>query len=114
MKRRVDFPHPGQIAAPDGRQKLSGRLGIAFVPTALLLSPARQVVRQFARHRYGGEIQGAPSSHLGAIAEIEILCQRITVPSARSFDRSSPPNAAGAVEGQDLTCPTSCRLLHHE
>src|SRR5690348_8382119 len=36
------------------------------------------------------------------------------MPSARSFDRRSPPNAAGAIERQDLARPTSCRLLHCE
>src|SRR5947209_20318908 len=98
MECRVEFPRPGQIAVPDGRQKLSGGLGKAFVPTALLPPPARQAVRQLAWHGYGGEIQGAPSSHLGTVAEIEILCERIAMPSTRSLDRRSPPNAAGAVE----------------
>src|ERR1700726_2343582 len=111
MERCIEFPRPGKIAAPDGRQKLSCRLGKAFVPAALLLPPARQAVRQLARHGYGGEIQGTPSSHLGAVAEVEILGQRITMPSTRSLDRGSPPNAAGAIEGEDLTCPTSRRLL---
>src|SRR5205814_4500771 len=59
-------------------------------------------------------IQSTPPFHMGAVAEVEILCQRITMPSTGSLDRGSPPNAAGAVEGQDLTRPTSGRLLHCE
>src|ERR1700739_2427268 len=112
MERRVELPPPGQRPAPDGRKKLSGRLGIAFVPAALLLPPARQAVRQLARHGYGDEIQRSPSSHLSAVAEVEILRQRITLPPARSLDRGSPPNAAGAIKWQDLARPTSGRLLH--
>ena len=80
----------------------------------IVAPPARQAVRQLARHGYGDEIQGAPSSHLSAVAEVEILCQCITMPSTRSLDRGSPPNAAGAIEWQDLTRPTSRRLLHGE
>src|SRR5258708_5121241 len=114
MECRVELPSPRQSAAPDGRQKLSGRLGIAFIPATLLLPPTPQAVRQLARHRYGDEIQRTPSFHLGAVAEVEILCQRITMPSTGSLDRCSPPNAAGAVERQDLTRPTSGRLLHCE
>src|ERR1700730_8162206 len=36
------------------------------------------------------------------------------MPSTRSLDRGSPPNAAGPVERQNLTRPTSRRLLHCE
>src|SRR5260370_9319605 len=114
MEAWVELPSPGKSAAPDGREKLSGRLGIAFIPATLLLPPTPQAVRQLARHRYGDEIQPTPSFHLRAVAEVEILCQRITVPSTRSLDRCSPPNPARAVKRPILALPTSHRLLHAE
>ena len=114
MERRIEFPPPWQVAAPDGRQKLSRRLRKTFVPAALLYPPAGQAVGQLARHGDGDEVQGTPSSHLGAVAEVEILGQCIAMPSTRSLDRGSSPNAAGPVEGEELTRPASRRLLNRE
>src|SRR6516164_4450503 len=93
MERRIEFPPPRQVAAPDGRQKPSRRLCKTFVPATLLYPPAGQAVRQLPWHGDGDEIQGTPPSHLGTVGGVEIFGQCIGLPSTR---------------------PSSCPLFHRE
>ena len=112
MKDRDRAVPPRQVAADDDpRQQLARGLRKALVPAQLLPLPGTERVGQLARHTDRSQIERAPPGELGAIAEIEILGQRVAVPAAGGLDRRPAPDAAGTVERQELAGPAPGRLL---
>src|SRR6059036_1051357 len=64
----------------------------------LLRLEAIHVHRQLGRSHNVRKIDKFPARQLGAIAEIEILAQRIILPASALFDTGTPPETSRSIE----------------
>ena len=63
--------------------------------------------------RFGQEDE-PPAAQLRAVAEVEILGERVVLPAARVGDRRAPPDARGAVEVEEQPGAVAAAMLEHE
>src|SRR5947208_2162252 len=80
----------------------------------LLRLEAIHVDRQFCRRDHVREKDKLPAGQLRAVAEIEILRQRVVLPASRFDDAGLPPKPGGAVEIEKAPAPAACRLLEEQ
>src|SRR5207247_7947477 len=83
-------------------------------PAALLRLESVHLHRHFSRLDEIGHEHETPSAKLRAIAEIEVLGERVVLPPAGIADRFAAPHAGGAVEIEKPAGPISYAMLEHE
>src|ERR1051325_8271592 len=80
----------------------------------LLRLEAVHVYRQLRRRHYVRKVNKFPASELGAIAQIEILAERIILPAAALLDTGAPPEAGRAVEVEESAATAPRGLLEQK
>ena len=70
--------------------------------------------RQFGRRHVVGQEDELPALQLGAVAEVEVLGERVVLPAAAVDDRLAPPDAGGAVEVEEAAAAVAAAVLEHE
>ena len=70
--------------------------------------------RHFRRRHHVGQEDEAPAAQLRAVAEVEVLGQRVVLPSAGVGDRFTPPHARGPVEVEEAAAAAARRLLEQQ
>jgi len=83
---------------PDRAAQLAQAGNGTFSPAKLLTFERQQLGRQFSRGDNVGPVHGMPTGQLGSIAQIQILAQRIILPSAALLNAGPPPDASRSVE----------------
>jgi len=101
IERALDPHRERPRRAEHGRQQLARRLDRSPDPSPLLALERLHVGRQL-RGRLDGAVEAeAPAAELGAIAEIEVLGERVGRPAARVLDTGAAPDTGGAVEVEE-------------
>lgn len=72
------------------------------------------VDRQFGRRHDISQENELPARQLRAVAEIEILSERVMLPTTRLSDARFAPKAGGAVEIKETSAPAARDLLQKE
>ena len=70
--------------------------------------------RHLGRRLEVGQEHELPAPELRAVAEVEVLGQRVVLPAAAVGDRLGPPDARGAVEVEEAAGPVAPAVLEHE
>ena len=70
--------------------------------------------RHFGRSDDVRDEDEPPAAQLRAIAQIEILGQRVVLPAARVVDGRPAPDAGGAVEIEEAPAPVAAAMFEHE
>ena len=70
--------------------------------------------RHFGGRHDVGQEEEAPAGQLRAVAEIEILGQRVVLPAAGVGDRLAAPDAGRAVEIEEAAGAIAAAVLEHE
>ena len=81
------FTPSGWLRREDPRQQLAAGLDRALGPAVLLRLEGVHLDRKLGRHDDVREEEELPAAQLGAIAEVEILGQRVVLPAAAVNDR---------------------------
>ena len=115
MKQRRALRGPtDRPALQDLREHAHGHVTEAVLPALLLAQPGLGVGRQLARHTDAGQEQRPPALHPAAIGKVEILGDRVALPTAAGVDRRPLPDSTGTVEGERVARPAARRLLDAE
>src|SRR5439155_17703478 len=91
--------------ASDRRQELERGLDGSFRPTTLLRFESRDQNRELCRANQIGAVDDAPAAKLRAIAQIEVLGQRVVRPASCVLDGDLAPDASRPVEVQKQVAP---------
>jgi len=105
---------PGEIAAQDPWQQLARGLDAALRPAVLLGLESVHFHRHFRRRDDLGQVDEPPASELRAIAEVQVLRQRVVLPPAGILDGRATPDARGAVEIEEPAAAVARRVLDDE
>lgn len=105
----------GAKAAPQqaGKQLARG-LDTALGPAPLLHQERGRCARKFGRDTHLVPQDKAPPRHLGPVADVEILGQRIVIPATRVHERLSAPHPRRPVEFEEPATAVPPPLLHQE
>ena len=87
VEERLDLDLERQIRAQDRRQQLAAGLDRALGPAVLLRLEGVHLDRHFGRRDEVGQEDELPAAQLRAVAQVEILGQRVVLPAARVVDR---------------------------
>ena len=98
--------HPGK--------QLARGLDTALGPAPLLYQERGRCARKFGRDTHLVQQDEAPSRHLGPVADVEVLGQRVVIPSTRVHERLSAPHPRRAVELEEPATAVSPPLFHQE
>ena len=98
----------------DQRQNFSGGLNGSLAPSLLLTAEIRQKYRQFGRYHDVVYVNEAPAGQLGPVADIQILGDRIRLPSAGLFNGCLAPDTGGAVEIEKQGTAPADLMFHAE
>src|SRR5262249_12073295 len=98
MAGGLELDRERQLTAPDARQQFLARLDRTFGPAMLLRLEAIHVHWQLRWSYHVGEINEFPPGKLSAIAQIEILAQRVVLPPSALLDAGTPPQPGRPVE----------------
>jgi len=99
------------VGAKKRSEQLQGGLDAPLSPASLLSLEGADLGRQLGRDDDVGQIPYPPAAQLSAVAEVEILRQRVPLPAAGVLDAGPPPDASGAVEVDKQPSPAPCCLL---
>ena len=114
VEERFDLDLQRLVRTQDPRQQLHAGLDRALRPAVLLRLEGVHFHRHFRRRDDVREEHEPPADELGAVAEVEILGQRVMLPSARRLDRFTPPHPRGAVEIEEAPGAVPAAVLEHE
>src|SRR5262249_51385358 len=70
--------------------------------------------RQLRRRDQVGEEEEPPAAQLRAVAQVQILSERVVLPAARIVDRNPAPDARRAVEVEEAARAVAGAVLEHE
>ena len=101
-------------AAQQLREDLASGLDAALSPTPLLHLQRLDRRGNLRRYRNVVEVDEAPACHLRSVAQIEILRERVGVPSACLLEAGPPPHARGTVEIEETPASIPTTLLEEE
>src|SRR5262249_42122297 len=101
-------------ASQDGGKQLLSRLDRALRPAMLLRLEAVHVDGELRRHGQVAEVDEFPSGELGPIGHVEVLGQRIGLPSTDLLQAASPPDAGRSVEVEEAAGPMARGVLDDE
>ncbi len=102
---------PGLVGAEKRSEQLQGGLDAPLGPTGLLPLETADLGRQLGRDDDVGHIPYLPAAQLSAVAEVEVLSQRVSLPAAGIPNAGPPPDASSAVKVDKQPSPAPCRLL---
>ena len=102
------------VRPQDARQQLHAGLDGALRPAVLLRLEGVHLDRHFRRGDDVGQEHEPPAAQLRAVAEVEVLGQRVVLPSAGVGDRFTAPDARGAVEIEETAGAVAPAVLEHE
>ena len=103
-----------RIAAQHGAEHLAGGLDGAACPASLLLLKREDALGELVRSVYAGAVFAAPAAQCGAVAEVEILGQRVNLPAARVVNASAPPEPTRTIEVEPQAIAAAHLLLHEK
>src|SRR5207237_77880 len=114
MEEGFDLYFPRKRASENTGKQLDCGLNQSFRPPGLLAFEGIHFNGEFGRTNDMRQIQKLPASHLRAIAEIRIFCQRVMLPSTGRFNRFSPPDSCCAVEIEKASGKMASAVLDNE
>ncbi len=114
VEERLRLDAERQVRPEDVRQQLAARLDGALRPPVLLRLEGVHLHRHFGRRNQAGHEDEPPAAQLRAVAEVEVLGQRVVLPAARIGDRLAPPDARRAVEVEEESRAVPAAVLEHE
>jgi hypothetical protein len=103
-----------RVRAQDARHELQEGLDGPLGPAVLLALERVHLDRQLGRRHVVGQEDELPAPELGAVAEVEILGQRVVLPPAAVADRLAAPDAGGAVEVEEAAAAVAAPVLEDE
>ena len=110
----LDFDQQRLIAAPEWDEQFFACLDAAFGPSMLLRLEAVHIDGQFGGGDDVVEEMEAPSFHLGAVAEVEVLGQGVVLPSSGVHDAGFAPDTGGSIKIDEPAGATAGGLFDHE
>jgi hypothetical protein len=114
MEERFRFDPPRCVRVQNPRHQFQERLNRSLGPAMLLRFERIHLDRQLRRRDMIVHEDELPATQLGAIAQVEILGERIVLPAAAVGDRGAPPDAGGAVEIEEAPAAITAAVLEHE
>ena len=114
MHDGLELDDGAKAAAEQAWKELSRGLNTALGPAPLLHQERRRCAREFGGNTHFVAQDEAPSRHLRPVADVEVLGQRVVMPSARVLERLSAPQTRRPVELEEPAPTVSSPLLHQE
>src|SRR3990172_11297605 len=114
MKHCLHFFESGNICRHHFWQKLLCTLDRAFCPSELLAFESVDLYRHLGRRDHIVQKHEFPAKELSPVTEIQILGERIILPSARFIDAPFSPYPCSTIEVQKQTLAVPCSLLYQE
>ena len=103
-----------KAAAEQSWKQLARGLNAALGPAPLLHQERRGCARKFGGNTHFVAQDEAPSRHLRPVADVEVLGQRVVMPSTCVLDCLSAPQPRRPVELEEPAPAVSSPLLHQE
>lgn len=114
MHDGLELDDGAEAAAEQAGKQLAGGLNTALGPAPLLHQKRGGCARKLGRDAHFVAQDETPSRHLGPVADVEILGQRVVVPSARVVERLPAPQPRRPVELEEPAATVPSPLLHQE
>ena len=114
MKKRLCLDAKRQIGTQNRRQYLPAGLDRSFGPAVLLRLEGVHLDGHFSWRDQVREKDELPPAQLSAIAQIQILGQRVVLPAAGIRNRRPSPDPCRAIEIEEETGPIAAAVLEHE
>lgn len=114
MHDRLELDDGAKRAAEHAGKQLARSLDAALRPAPLLHQERGGCAREFGRDTHFVPQHEAPSRHLRPVADVEVLGERVVIPSARVIERLSAPHPRRPVELEEPSTPVSSPLFHQE
>ena len=114
MHDALKLDHRTKRAAEHAGKQLPRRLNAALGPAPLLHQERGGRAREFGRDAHLVAQDEAPTRHLRPVADVEVLDQRVVMPSARVVERLSAPQTRRPVELEEPAATVPSPLLHQE
>ena len=109
VEERLGLDLERQVRLQDARQQLAAGLDRALRPAVLLRLEGVHLDRHFRRRDEVLHEHEPPAPELGAIAQVEILGQRVVLPAAGVGDDAGAPDAGRAVEVEEAAGAVAAR-----
>ena len=114
MHDPFELDHRAKGAAEHAGKQLARRLNTALGPAPLLHQECGGCARKLGRDAHLVAQDEAPARHLRPVADVEVLDQRVVMPSARFLECASAPQPRRSVELEEPSTPVPSPLLHQE
>ena len=114
MKERLQLHLARQVAAEDARQELARGLHAALCPPVLLRLERVHLHRHFRRRNHFRKVDEAPARELRAVAQVQILRQRVMLPAPRVLDGGAAPDAGSPIEIEEASAAVAGGVLDDE
>src|SRR5206468_8915029 len=111
MSRGLELDWKREVAPPDAGQQFFASLNGPLGPAMLLRLETVHIHRQLGRSDHVGQINKFPARELRAIAKVEVLAQRISLPASTLFDTRTPPETGGSVKVEKTAAAAAGGLL---
>src|SRR5437870_1184162 len=114
MKERLGLDAERNIRAENRRQQLTARLNRPLRPPMLLRLERVHLDRYFRRRNQLRDEHESPPPELRPVAQVEILGQRVVLPSTGIRDRGAAPDTRRAVEVEEAAAAIAGAVFEHE
>ena len=114
MKGGLQLHPQGLRGAPHGAQVLAGSFGRALGPAKLLRLEGIHGGGQLGGSHYFGAVHEAPTAQLGAVAQVEVFGEGVSVPAAGIGNAGAPPHAARTIKVDEVAGKGAAHLLDEE
>src|SRR5438132_7933639 len=114
VEERLELHLARQVAAEDAREELARGLDAALRPPVLLRLERVHLHRHFSRRNHFRQVDEAPARELRAVAQVQILGQRVVLPAPGVLDGGAPPDTSGPVEVEEASAAVARGVLDDE
>ncbi|MDE2974994.1 MAG: hypothetical protein OXU64_09815 [Gemmatimonadota bacterium] len=114
MHDRLELDDRAKASAEQSGKQLARGLDAPLGPAPLLHQERRGRARELGRHAHLVPQDETPARHLRPVADVEVLGQRVVMPSARVRERLGAPHPCRPVELEEPSAAVSSPLLHQE
>ena len=114
MHDGLELDDGAQGAAQQAGKQLARGLNTALGPAPLLHQERGGCARELGRDTHFVPQDEAPSRHLRPVADVEVLGQRVVMPSARVLKCLSTPHPRRPVELEEPATTVASPLFHQE
>ena len=114
MRGGFELDEQRQIRPPNLRQQVHARLDRTLRPAMLLRLEAVHIHGQLGRRHQVREENKPPALELRPVAQVQILRQRVMLPTAGIRDARPPPQPGRPVEIEEPPRPAPRRLLQQQ